>query len=629
MPNSQESHGLKHKIIPARSSKTCAYCDRSFAGREHLLRHERTHTQERPFACPKCQQRFQRQDAQARHTTRFCANASSVFPSSTKRRKTRSACDACHYKKQKCNGYQPCSSCAARSVTCTYTRDGLIEEASKDTPGTEISATNTNVEISKNEQPKDHTPTPHTVLLMASEDALHTLQQSPRHLSQTAVSYELSTRSSFEPPELESNNAPTGTDTLSQSIDTFLETQTANIMQNVGAGESGDQDNLAESWSGSVYPDPYPFLLYDTLSYEDCLSHSPLLNNHFSYGLKETLDPTSITDPAVSITLARLHTQINSHPASEQLIQWLKYVPALNHYSKPMLNSFLSYFAANVTPTFPVFKGFRVKQNTLPELTLAMAGVGGLFCRVPGNFVVARAMYNGAHRMLATRMYSNQDFSQNNQEFKLGLVQAYILFELFGLFGGDKRNYEYCQAFHMQMIQIIHEYQLLSPISTGKAEDDSSRQRLVDAVRMVECYRVILLQHPPELYLLGSEELGSESDGATNGDGARLFTRIMDLMTPDSPVVPITCQDAGRSALSALAALSWQAICTSSRSSQSGRIWPPEMFDLALNRWVQAHHIPIDDATMILFHTISIVMRTNMTHIHQARVAPPAHYASF
>ncbi|KAI0472430.1 hypothetical protein F4859DRAFT_104330 [Xylaria cf. heliscus] len=44
----------------------CQHCGKQFKRQEHLIRHERTHTQERPFACD-CGSRFTRQDLLARH----------------------------------------------------------------------------------------------------------------------------------------------------------------------------------------------------------------------------------------------------------------------------------------------------------------------------------------------------------------------------------------------------------------------------------------------------------------------------------------------------------------------------------------------------------------------------------
>ncbi|KAM9887204.1 hypothetical protein OXX79_013812, partial [Metschnikowia pulcherrima] len=40
----------------------CAMCTRAFARLEHLRRHERSHTKEKPFDCGVCQRKFSRRD---------------------------------------------------------------------------------------------------------------------------------------------------------------------------------------------------------------------------------------------------------------------------------------------------------------------------------------------------------------------------------------------------------------------------------------------------------------------------------------------------------------------------------------------------------------------------------------
>ncbi|KAM5378818.1 hypothetical protein ACJZ2D_004291 [Fusarium nematophilum] len=45
----------------------CGTCQRSFARSEHLKRHERSHTKEKPFKCPECTRCFPRRDLLKRH----------------------------------------------------------------------------------------------------------------------------------------------------------------------------------------------------------------------------------------------------------------------------------------------------------------------------------------------------------------------------------------------------------------------------------------------------------------------------------------------------------------------------------------------------------------------------------
>ncbi|KAJ0414441.1 fungal-specific transcription factor domain-containing protein [Aspergillus carlsbadensis] len=57
----------------------CARCSRPFARLEHLQRHERSHTKEKPFGCDKCPKSFTRKDLLVRHE-RLAHSSSPVAP---------------------------------------------------------------------------------------------------------------------------------------------------------------------------------------------------------------------------------------------------------------------------------------------------------------------------------------------------------------------------------------------------------------------------------------------------------------------------------------------------------------------------------------------------------------------
>ncbi|ODQ47484.1 hypothetical protein PICMEDRAFT_19657, partial [Pichia membranifaciens NRRL Y-2026] len=63
----------------------CATCTRAFARQEHLKRHERSHTKEKPFTCNICSRKFSRRDLLLRHSTKLHAGAADVIPRLRKR----------------------------------------------------------------------------------------------------------------------------------------------------------------------------------------------------------------------------------------------------------------------------------------------------------------------------------------------------------------------------------------------------------------------------------------------------------------------------------------------------------------------------------------------------------------
>lgn len=76
LPKELTSHGTTPSGKPR--LYVCSICTRAFARLEHLHRHERSHTKEKPFTCGVCQRKFSRRDLLLRHAQKLhagCADA--------------------------------------------------------------------------------------------------------------------------------------------------------------------------------------------------------------------------------------------------------------------------------------------------------------------------------------------------------------------------------------------------------------------------------------------------------------------------------------------------------------------------------------------------------------------------
>ncbi|KAL4919724.1 fungal-specific transcription factor domain-containing protein [Aspergillus aurantiobrunneus] len=100
----------------------CSICQSTFRRPEHLKRHFRSHTKEKPFECTQCGRHFSRTDTLHRHELSHHTVGTDGGKDRTHRItvKTFRACFKCALARVRCSGGLPCTRCENRSLECQY-----------------------------------------------------------------------------------------------------------------------------------------------------------------------------------------------------------------------------------------------------------------------------------------------------------------------------------------------------------------------------------------------------------------------------------------------------------------------------------------------------------------------------
>ncbi|KAK5045147.1 hypothetical protein LTR84_009480 [Exophiala bonariae] len=260
-------------------------------------------------------------------------------------------------------------------------------------------------------------------------------------------------------------------------------------------------------------------------------------------------------------------------------------------------NIFIGLFCVYVAPALPCFRGQVVDSSIPEELSLAMAAVGGLFCKVAKSASIARWLFHTAQRKLNT---------------------LYILMDVFAYIYGDKRVLLLYEVYHGQVIQEFCAF-------NGEGDDgnqDSIRgapqkKLLADTMYLLECYRVVILQLPSRLYpttMFG----GVGTDQQHTEDLRQSLIRAM--TTYDLPQARIETSEDSIQSLCSLALLASHGrqlpgslmALLKSPTSEPGHLYSNRMglqqeyIELALQKWRMLHTTPPTASAELLFHLIHL-----------------------
>jgi hypothetical protein len=125
-------HAMASPDAQERPVAVCDICGRAFGKQEHLVRHMRIHTRERPYPCPSCHKSFSRRDVLSRHIAAHNdrGNVATQLPGSR-------ACLRCASDRVKCSRGHRCHRCLQRGYNCQYpapraSRDRTVDSGAND-----------------------------------------------------------------------------------------------------------------------------------------------------------------------------------------------------------------------------------------------------------------------------------------------------------------------------------------------------------------------------------------------------------------------------------------------------------------------------------------------------------------
>lgn len=106
----------------------CGFCKAEYARSDHLVRHVRSHTKQRPFVCTVCGKGFARQDLLKRHFSThkkgdqpdLSTEATMLTQMKRHSHRVSQACRSCAAKKVKCTNEKPCKRCRENGTSCDY-----------------------------------------------------------------------------------------------------------------------------------------------------------------------------------------------------------------------------------------------------------------------------------------------------------------------------------------------------------------------------------------------------------------------------------------------------------------------------------------------------------------------------
>ncbi|KAK0811750.1 hypothetical protein LTR75_005206 [Friedmanniomyces endolithicus] len=269
-------------------------------------------------------------------------------------------------------------------------------------------------------------------------------------------------------------------------------------------------------------------------------------------------------------------------------ISWYSSPPKLQMYDKEVLNVLLNVARRHLGTTFELYANYEAQGDSEPELCLAMAAVG--------------ALYLGA-------------------ECASAALKTFILLSIYSICSGDKRSYEFVEAFHLSMLQALRYCgQLIS--SDPDATTLRDIRSMSEAMELIECYHVLLLQHPPCAIPAPLRSMTSPGQNRAALD------------RPGTPHdLPGHAQGA-HGGIAILSAFAWAASPQGEELSCRRQLWRSEFVELAMERWMGGKIFPLSESdfpSMLIYHLMHLRLKVNLDFLQKSArqfTNPPSHTAN-
>ncbi|KAF7915487.1 uncharacterized protein EAE98_011090 [Botrytis deweyae] len=363
-------------------------CTKSFQRKEHLTRHQKSHSDSYPaHICRICHKEFSRSDGLQRHLGRH----GQEFKKPTGR--SRRACAACHTSKIKCDGNDPCFRCEKKNTPCRYgLRQGLSAIASR----------------------QDET----------SKDDLSDWEGSEFSISENVQGDQMSVES------LQTDQTPNSDETVTNQV--------SNVVQAFNSGQSSHSEHAFDS-----IPTHSPLQeAHDSSVSRNVLNNSVTAEDSISLNLRRT--PHGLVDWSNVIDWSNVRIQQDAPQTREAPQNTPSSISKLGYLcstvAKETVERYRYLYFANFHDRWPIIHSPTYEdEEEAPELLLpSILMIGGWIDGTPSSRDWALKVHHNLVEHVIPRLCQLKDIDTMTQPLPIVLYQCTLLNSIFASYCGKR-----------------------------------------------------------------------------------------------------------------------------------------------------------------------------------------------